>query len=158
MSLISRLRDLIHGLVDPDEAPPDHEMRVTMAALLALVARVDGRVLPVEEEGLKAMIGSRFGLSAESVDRLFEDVDALDESADQATTLAGRIRQGIGEEGRPLLLAMAYRIAAIDGDVHEFEDDLVWRLGRLLGLAETEIGAVREDALRRPAPERGGLG
>ena len=45
---------------------------------------------------------------------------------------------------------MAYRVAAVDGFVHEFEDDLVWRIGRLLGLDEGAIAAIREDALPQP--------
>ena len=64
------------------------------------------------------------------------------------------ILQDTEPEDRPRLLAMAYRVAAVDGFVHEFEDDLVWRIGRLLGFGEDDIAAIREDALRNLAPER----
>jgi uncharacterized tellurite resistance protein B-like protein len=49
---------------------------------------------------------------------------------------------------------MAYRIAALDGYLHEFEEDLLWRIGRLLGLSDSEVVALREKALQSLAPER----
>jgi uncharacterized tellurite resistance protein B-like protein len=49
---------------------------------------------------------------------------------------------------------MAYRVAAVDGFVDEFEDDLVWRIGRLLRLDEGAVAAIREDAFRNLSPER----
>ena len=154
MSLISRLRDAIHQIVDPDEASPEHEERVTVAALLLLVARADGRMLPVEQAGLRAMLRSRFSISDESAGRILDAVDEVDTDVDQAPVLADRLLHDTRPEARPQLLGMAYRVAAIDGFVHEFEDDLIWRIGHLLGLDDETIAAIREDAFRNLAPER----
>jgi uncharacterized tellurite resistance protein B-like protein len=51
-------------------------------------------------------------------------------------------------------MAMAYRIAALDGHLHEFEENLLWRIGRLLRFSEPEIAILRESALQNLAPER----
>ncbi|MGO4571961.1 TerB family tellurite resistance protein [Microvirga sp. 2TAF3] len=56
--------------------------------------------------------------------------------------------QTIGPDERPRLLALAYRVAAIDGVVHEFEDDLIWRMGRLLGLSAETLAAIKGEALK----------
>ena len=50
-------------------------------------------------------------------------------------------------DGRRQVVAMAYGVAAADGHVAEFEEDLVWRLGHLLGLADPDIAAIREGAI-----------
>ena len=156
MSLIARLSDLIHGLVSPDPESRLGAAHVTVAALLALVARVDGRLLPVEENGLESLLRSRFALSADEIEHLLARADAADEGLDAASTVAERIVHDIAPEDRPQLLAMAYRIAAADGQVHDFEDDLVWRVGRLLGLTDPVIAAIREgalaDSMAREAP------
>jgi uncharacterized tellurite resistance protein B-like protein len=154
MSLLSRLRDVIHQIVDPDEASPDHDERLTAAALLLLVARIDGRVLPVEQAGLRAVLRSRFSISDESAGRILAAAAEADAEADPAWALAGHIRQETKSADRPRLLAMAYRVAAVDGFVHEFEDGLIWRIGHLLGFDDGAIGAIREEALRNLAPER----
>jgi uncharacterized tellurite resistance protein B-like protein len=153
MSALARLRDFFLEAIAPDAAPDDGQ-RITVAALLVLVARIDGRVLDVEERGLSAMLRSRFGLTQEATARILEHVEAAGGEADEAAALVNRIFQDVPPEERPLLLAMAYRIAAIDGYLHEFEEDLIWRIGHLLGLPDEEIAAIREDALKSPAPER----
>lgn len=154
MSLISRLRDAIRQIVDPDEASPDHDERMTVATLLVLVARVDGRILPVEQAGLRAVLRSRFSISDESAARVLAAVDEVAHDVDEASALADRILHDTAPETRPQLLAMAYRVAAVDGFVHEFEDNLIWRIGHLLGLDDARIGEIREEALRNLAPER----
>ena len=45
---------------------------------------------------------------------------------------------------------MAYRIAAVDGQVHDFEDDLLWRVGRLLGLPDEDVARLREQHSNLP--------
>lgn len=153
MSLMSRLRGLVQDVIGP-EGGPDDEARLTVAALLVLVARADGRVLEVEEAGLQALLRSRFDLSLSQVESVLEHGGAISGEDDPAATLAERILHDIAPPERPRLLAMAYRIAALDGYVHELEEDLVWRIGRLLGFTDEEIAATREDALRNLAPEQ----
>jgi uncharacterized tellurite resistance protein B-like protein len=148
MTFISRLRDLLHDAIEPEPEAPDREARLTVAALLVLVAKADGRVLKVEEDGLKALLRSRFGLSPEAVERVLLHVEEIEAHSDPASTLAERILHDLALEERPRLLAMAYRVAALDGQVHEFEDDLVWRIGRLSGLTDEAIADIREGALR----------
>jgi uncharacterized tellurite resistance protein B-like protein len=158
MSLISRLRDVLREIVEPDEASPADEESLTAAALLVLVARVDGSVLPVEEASLKVMLRGRFDLSEDGVERVLEAAADLDRSSDGAAAVATRILQETPERDRPALLAMAYRVAAVDGVVHEVEADLLWRIGRLLGFDEAAVAAIREDAFRNLAPERADRG
>jgi uncharacterized tellurite resistance protein B-like protein len=147
MSVITRLRDLLHDTLGTDD-PAETGEHLSVAALLILVARADGRMLPVEEEGLRVLLGSRFGLTREGAERLLAHAAEVEGTLDLSTTLVDRLLQDVSVEDRPRLLALAYRIAAIDGTVHEFEDDLIWRTGRLLDLSEGEIAALRAEALR----------
>lgn len=153
MSVISRLRDLLEPLLGAEQPLPEPDARLTVAALLVLVARADGRVLEVEETGLHTLLRSRFSLSGEQVRGILEQADAM-AGFDQAVTLSERILQEIGPDERPEVMALAYRIAALDGFLHEFEEDLLWRIGRLLGFSDAEAATIRDGALRNLAPER----
>ena len=51
-----------------------------------------------------------------------------------------------GETERARLLSMAWSVAGADGTVHEFEEALVWRLGRLLRFDDTAIRLARAGA------------
>jgi uncharacterized tellurite resistance protein B-like protein len=156
MSVISRLREFFHDPLPADDSAETDES-LTVAALLILIARADGRTLKVEEEGLRVLLGSRFGLTREQAERLLQHAAEIEETLEPSTSLIDRITHDVPFEDRPRLLALAYRIAAIDGMVHEFEDDLIWRTGRLLDLPEAEIAAIKEEALRNlvPDPARG---
>jgi uncharacterized tellurite resistance protein B-like protein len=153
MSVITRLRDLLHDTLGTDD-PAETGEHLSVAALLSLVARADGRMLKVEEEGLRVLLGSRFGLTREGAERLLAHAAEIEGTLDPSTTLVDRLLQDVSVEDRPRLLALAYRIAAIDGMVHEFEDDLIWRTGRLLDLSEGEIAALRAEALKNLVQDR----
>ena len=157
MSLLSRLRDAFDELTLPPGGAVD-DTRLTVAALLILVARVDGTVLPVEEEGLRALLRSRFAIDDEEAADLLAEADEIERDVDEAKALVARIVHDIEPEELPRLLALAYRVAGIDGFLHEFEDDLLWRIGRLLGLSDAAVTAVREGALQNLAPQRGRRG
>jgi uncharacterized tellurite resistance protein B-like protein len=153
MSVITRLRDLLHDTLGTDD-PAETGEHLSVAALLSLVARADGRLLKVEEEGLRVLLGSRFGLTREGAERLLAHAAEIEGTLDPSTTLVDRLLQDVSVEDMPRLLALAYRIAAIDGTVHEFEDDLIWRTGRLLDLSEGEIAALRAEALKNLVQDR----
>lgn len=151
MSLIENLRDLFRDAVSADTSE-EQDQRITVASLLILVAQADGRVMNVEERGLSVLLQSYFGLSEDSASRLLDRAAEIGSELDPATSLADRILQDIAFDERPNLLVLAYRVAAIDGNVHEFEDDLIWRIGRLLNFSDAEIVALKVEALKNLSP------
>lgn len=152
MSLVMRLIDFVADAIGSSGRLPGSEgdERLAAAALLVHVARVDGRWTPVERERLLDLVRSRFGLSAEAAERFLDRADAVDREADDIATLIEMMGHGISPDERRSLLAMAYAVAAADGRTHEFEDDLVWRVGRLLGFDDAQILKIREGAVSTP--------
>lgn len=148
MSLMANLRGLFHDAFGRMTPAPDHEERLTVATLLLLVAQADGRVLSVEERSLPILLRSYFGIDADTAARLIDEAAEPGSGTDPTTSLADRILHDIPVGERPGLLALAYRVATVDGHVHEFEDDLIWRIGRLLGLTDEAIAASRAEAAR----------
>lgn len=151
MSVISALRDILRTAIGH---PAEHEEHLTIASLLILVAHADGRVLPVESEGLRQLLAGRFGFSAENADRVIRDAAAIEAGMDPATTLIDRITTDVPPNERGSLLALAYRVAAVDGTVHEFEDDLIWRTGRLLRFSDDELADIKARAIGKLALDR----
>lgn len=135
-------------------AVPGGDESLAVAALLVHVARIDGIVEPGEERGMRALLRGRFGLTPAAADDLVARAEQVDREIGDIAELVERMGHA-GLEERRRVLAMAYAIAAADGTIGEFEDDLVWRLGRLFGLSEAEIEEVRalEAGDLRPAAE-----
>lgn len=150
MSIVTRLIDLIadkaHGAQTyPSDTVPDE--RLAAAALLVHVARVDGRVSPKEEAAVARIVREAFGLDEAAAGRLIRRADNLDREVDDVASLIDMLGHGSDESERRRLLVMAYRVAAADGTLQEFEEDLVWRVGHLLGFGEAAIGNARDAAL-----------
>ena len=150
---MSRLRDLLSDAVDA-ERPSQESEHLTVAALLMLVAHADGRVAPAEARGMPVLLSDWFGLPLEQSERVLTQVRAIEADLDPATTLIDRILHDVEPEERPRMLALAYRVAAVDGVVHEFEDDLIWRTGRLLGLSDRDLAGIKAQALEPRARDR----
>jgi uncharacterized tellurite resistance protein B-like protein len=148
MSLASRLiASLSASLGGSGRSEPPDE-RLASAALLVHVARVDGALAPAERERLTGLFQDRFGLDRGSAEGFVARATALDDETRDIAGLVDMIGRDADEAERRRLLAMAYGVATADGRLHEFEDDLVWRVGRLLGFDDAAIGAQREHALR----------
>jgi uncharacterized tellurite resistance protein B-like protein len=155
MSLLDRLSQLVSALVRPEAGVEDAPERLAAAALLVHVARADGRWSGPERARLVELVHSRFRLPPAAAARLVERADAVDRETDDVAALIDMIGRDLPEAERRRLLAMAYAVAGADGPLHEFEDDLTWRVGRLLGFDDAEILAIRDAAL---APANSGAG
>ena len=157
MSLITRLLDWAGSRDMPsDEATAalEPDERLAAAALLVHVARVDGRFARVEQKRLIGLIGDRFGLTSSHAQRLVARADEA-AAADGIASLVERLGRETAVEERRRLLGLAYTVAAADGRMHEFEEDLVWRVGHLLDFDDAEIAAVRDEAVPpSAAPDR----
>jgi uncharacterized tellurite resistance protein B-like protein len=116
-------------------------------ALLVHVARVDGTLAAVERERLARLLVGRFAATAEEAEALIARATDVDDATRDVADLVAMVGRDVSETERRSLLGMAWAVAAADGRVHEFEDDLVWRLGQLLGFDETAIAGARAVAL-----------
>lgn len=146
MSFVSRLVDLVRTSVEPALDPAlsldVSDDQLATAALLVHVARVDGRIDEAEHGMLVSLLGSGFGLTAAGAEALLQRADRFDFEVDDVAALVEMVEHDAAQDGERLL-AMAYRVAAADGAVAEFEDDLIWRMGQLLGLPDAAIERIR---------------
>ena len=151
MSFATRLVDLLRDVVSTDaggSAVAASDVGLAAAALLVHVARIDGKIDAEEHRAIVGLLEADGGVSAEAAESLLARADRLDLEVDDVSTLVEMLGQG---QDRRRLLSMAYEVAAADGIIHEFEDDLVWRMGHLLGFEDDAIAAVRAASVRPAA-------
>lgn len=147
MAMLSRLlayASSAFGL--PAEAVPPSdgsEEHLAATALLIHVARADGMLDAAESERLARLVRGRYAATDAEAAALIERAAAFDAQTRDLTSLVELIGEDGAPEQRERLLAMAWSVAGADGTVHEFEEALVWRLGKLLGLDEAGIQAAR---------------
>ncbi|AWN36030.1 TerB family tellurite resistance protein [Methylobacterium radiodurans] len=144
MPLLARLRAYAaEALGVAGSAEPVDDTHLAATALLVHVARVDGVLAPAESDRLARLVQGRYAADPEAARALVGRASAFDAETRDVADLVEMIPHGMDEIERERLLAMAWAVAGADGEVGEFEEALVWRLGALLGLDEAAIARAR---------------
>ena len=131
---------------EPDAAATS---RLAFAALLARAAWLDGRLVQEEEDALLRLMVERFSINEDAARAaLTEAVDDLDRSND-IYRYTKVLRDAFDEEQRIILLEMLWEVVYCDGNLHEFEAQLMRRLAGLLFVDDRDSGLARKRALVR---------
>ncbi|GJE57483.1 tellurite resistance TerB family protein [Methylobacterium thuringiense] len=128
------------------DAATEGDEHLAATALLVHVARADGVLDPAESERLTRLVRSRYAATESEANELISRAAAFDAETRDMSSLVELIGREGGSAERERILTMAWSVAGADGEVHEFEEALVWRLGKLLGLDEAAIGLARANA------------
>lgn len=143
LALVRELAERVGGGGDGDASATDGDGRVALATLLVHVARIDGIIVPAEWARLETMLREEFALTPADAEALAEQGDLADRGNADVQILIAPLSRRLDVAARTRLLHLAWDLAQADGEVRELEDDLIWRLARLLGLDETVIADLR---------------
>lgn len=147
MALLSRLissASAAFGLSRPEGSVGESaDERLAATALLVHVAQADGVLAPAESDRLLRLVQGNYASTPDQARALIARAAAFDAETRDLSSLVELVRGETDAPERIRLLSMAWSVAGADGEVHEFEEALVWRLGKLLGLDEAAIGSAR---------------
>jgi len=143
-SIKTFLRQLTGAEAKRDFAEED--MRLAAAALLYHVIAVDGAVSKSEREALSAVLMDRFGLDAEAAEELAEDAEEADREAIDFYSFTSVLKRRLEEPERERIVGMMWQLVYADGAVHEFEDNVIWRVAELLGVSPEARMRLRRGA------------
>jgi len=130
-----------------------NDYRLAAAALLVHAAAIDGDVSDAEREKLHTVIKRQFALDEATTDELVAEATEAEHEAIDLYHFTSLINRSLDEEGRRRVVEMMWEIAYADGDVDEFERNLIWRAADLLSVSSRE----RIELGQRVAGRRGTL-
>ena len=109
-----------------------------------------------EKRKLHSLIESRFGLDPGTADQLIASATLVEGEAVDLYHFTSVIMRSVNEEGRLRIVEMMWELVYADGQVSEFEDNVVWRAADLLGVSSRDrIDLKHRVAARQPAPATG---
>jgi uncharacterized tellurite resistance protein B-like protein len=144
--MFDSLRDFFAELAGGEKHPSrfaDNDYRLAAAALLIHAAAIDGDTSPTERDKLHAVIKRRFALDDAATDELVEKATAAEHEAVDLYHFTRLINRSLDDDGRARIVEMMWQIIFADGNVSEFEDNLVWRAADLLGVPARQRIALR---------------
>ena len=161
--MLDGLRQFIADIVSPgapeDRAFDDTGYRLAATALLVHVISIDGEPSAIEKRKLHSLIESRFGLDPGTADHLIASATLVEGEAVDLYHFTSVIMRSVDEAGRLRIVEMMWELVYADGQVSEFEDNVVWRAADLLGVSSRDrIDLKHRVAERQPAKVAAGSG
>lgn len=136
--MISALKQFLADLTggeEREETIGEDRCRLAAAALLFHVVAIDGVVKDEEKATLRDLLKQRFELSDADVNELMVAAEAADKEAVDLYSFTSVLKQQLEVADRERIVEMMWTLVFADGNVHEFEDNLVWRAAELLGVS-----------------------
>jgi uncharacterized tellurite resistance protein B-like protein len=160
--MLEKLREFIADVISPTAPGPqsfdDTGYRLAATALLVHVISLDGAPSDVEKKKLHALLESRFGLDPGTADKLIAAAMLVEGEAVDLYHFTSVIMRSVNEEGRLRIIEMMWELVYADGQVSEFEDNVVWRAADLLGISSRDrIDLKHKVAEQRQPASSGGL-
>jgi uncharacterized tellurite resistance protein B-like protein len=142
MLMLDGLRQFIADIVTPnadqERAFDDTGYRLAATALLVHVVSLDGEPTTVEKRKLHSLIESSFKLDPGTADRLIASATKVEGEAVDLYHFTSVIMRSVDEDGRRRIIEMMWELVYADGQVSEFEDNVVWRAADLLAVSSRD--------------------
>src|ERR1700740_3000859 len=159
--MLDGLRQFIADVVAPhahgNRAFDENGYQLAATALLIHVISLNGEPSEVEKRKLHSLIESRFELDPGAADKLITSAMLVEGEAVDLYHFTSVIMRSVDEAGRLRIVEMMGELVYVDGQVSEFEDNVVWRAADLLGISSRDrIELKHRVAAKRGAPVSGG--
>jgi uncharacterized tellurite resistance protein B-like protein len=154
--MLDKLNKLLRAFASGSSARPaivfdEDDRRVAAAGLLVHAMNADGVRSPSELARVETLLAERFSLDRDEVQALIKAADRRNREAMDFNAFTGIVRRAYNEEGRARIVEMMWEIVFADGTLHEFEDNMVWRVAEIIGVPADQRMMIR----RKVAAARG---
>lgn len=143
------LRNLSGGPAKPRVVFDEGDHRVAAAGLLVHAMNVDGVQSPMEMQRLRTLLMERFSLDEDETVALIAAADRRDKEAVDFHEFTAVVKRAYNEEGRRRIVEMMWDVVFADGELHEFEDNMVWRVAEIIGVPPTQRILIRKSVADR---------
>jgi uncharacterized tellurite resistance protein B-like protein len=146
------IAEIIGPSTDGDRVFDDTDYRLAATALLIHVISLDGEPSDIEKRKLHSLLESSFKLDPGTADKLIASATRVEGEAVDLYHFTSVIMRSVNEEGRIRIVEMMWELVYADGQVSEFEDNVVWRAADLLAVSSRD----RIDLKHRVASRQAG--
>jgi uncharacterized tellurite resistance protein B-like protein len=139
--MLDGLRQFITDVMSPaneSRGLDDTGYRLAATALLIHVVSLDGEPSETEKRKLHGLIETNFGLDRGAADKLIASAMLVEGEAVDLYHFTSVIMRSVDEAGRLRIVEMMWELVYADGQVSEFEDNVVWRAADLLGISSRD--------------------
>ena len=131
------------------EDPVFPDERLAVAALLTEAACADGEYDASEKAAIERLLAAHFDISMDEAVALAARAHETSATSVQLFGFTNTARNATSPEERIGLIEMLWEVVYADGEIDDFESNLMRRLGGLLHVTDLDRGAARKRVLAR---------
>lgn len=120
------------------------DKNLAIAALMFHVIAADGVVQPKEREKLRSILSTHYDVSEDDIEELIEQATKADSEAVDLFAFTRVLKHQLSSEERILLVEDLWEMVFADGELHEFEDNIVWRVAELIAVSRQDRISMKQ--------------
>lgn len=152
--MLQAITDWINRLSRAGEGNDDYggtDPRLSVAAILVHIIAVDGVITDDEKVRLRECLATHYGLTPAETERLVREAMRREDDAVDLYSFTSVLKRELDEEGRQEVVELMWEMVFADGEVSEFEDNVVWRVAELIGISTRERVQIKKEIEDRRA-------
>ena len=152
-TMFDRIKALLldQGETEEGSAAAD-EQHLAEAALMFHVIVADGNVRDVEIERMRSVLSERYDLDDEAFSQLLDAARQAESEAVDLYRFTSLLNKRLDRDQRIAMIERLWEMVFADGELHEFEDNVVWRVAQLLHVESPDRIAMKQRVRQRMAP------
>ncbi len=149
--MLAKIKSFLSGEGEGENIPDAKDDGVAAAAVAVFVeaAQLDGDFDEAERRVINGILVERFQLSSVDANALIEDALREHDSPNKVYAATRLIRDVFSDEERIDVMEMLWEVAYADGEIHDYEANLVRRVAGLLYVQDSDSGRARKRVLKR---------
>ena len=147
--MLANLKKFFAAEVVIEETRSDAEKQAAATALLVEAAMMDGAFDAAERAVIAAICESHFELSALEAEELILEAEASIAANPSLQRYTQAVKEHFSHDERVEIIEMLWQVAYADGKLHDYESNLLRRVGGLIYVSDKERGAARKRVLAR---------
>ncbi|MEO4001060.1 TerB family tellurite resistance protein [Mesorhizobium sp. CAU 1732] len=144
--MLDRLKSFFGTLTEKprEDALGVDDPRVAAAALMVHIIDADGVRDEVERKRLRDLLADAYGLSGNELDQVVSAGEEAEREAVDLFAFTSVLNRSLDEAKKVDLIALLWEIVYADGEMHELEDNIVWRVSELIGVSPRDRMLMRQ--------------
>ena len=144
--MIKLLKDILSNNI-PEEDKVNTENLELLSGLMIEAAYTDGQIDEVEINKIKLTLINVFEEDPKEVDLFLDEALKNKNNTKSLHYYTSLINKNFSDDKKLLLIEALWEIVLSDGEVHDFESNLIRRLAGLLYISDVNSGNARKRAL-----------
>lgn len=151
--MIGGLKALLFGNTDEENVAAgghgDDALHHAAAGLLVEAAMLDGHFHDAERKRIEGLLTERFDVEKSELSALMEAAEAAAVERVELHTITKTVRDHFDDQERIAMIEMLWEVVYADGDLDDFESNMMRRVTGLLYVTDRESGDARKRAMER---------